>query len=53
MSGNICLTLIAGGGDTPPARQVEVAVDSRAETGYGVVLDRTRPFLARLLCHKG
>ena len=40
-------------GDTPPARQVEVALDARAETGYGVVLDRTRQFLARLICHRG
>lgn len=37
----------------PPARQVEVALDARAETGYGVVLDRTRQFLARIICHSG
>ena len=40
-------------GDAPPARQVEVALDARAETGYGIVLDRTRQFLARLICHRG
>ena len=39
--------------ETPPARQVEVALDSRAEVGYAVVLDNTRTFLGRLLCHAG